>query len=201
MFSLYQWLLKLYLKPIEKAREAVCLLLLSATCMDSLARRREACEKKRRELLCIEQAPVPSISIPWFSCSISSLYHIGGSSHLTGRQTGMHHALQYWYLSELNPLIAPDKKIFIRKKRLIKEGATRRDHSRLSHMALKRASQTGLRSPTPNKSGRRLFAGTITRRAMRIARGTLQRQIRGRPTDVLPGYIREAGEDDGCWDE
>ena len=37
MFSLYQWLLKPYLKPIEKTREAVCLLLLSATCMDSLA--------------------------------------------------------------------------------------------------------------------------------------------------------------------
>lgn len=57
----------------------------------------------------------------------------------------MHHALQYWYVSEPNPLIATDNRIFIRKKWLIKEGATRRDHSRLSHMALKRASQTGLR--------------------------------------------------------
>ncbi len=57
----------------------------------------------------------------------------------------MHHSLQYWYLSELNPLIAPDKRIFIRKKWLIKEGATRRDHSRLSHRAWERGSQTGLR--------------------------------------------------------
>jgi hypothetical protein len=57
----------------------------------------------------------------------------------------MHHALQYWYLSKLNPLIAPDKRILICKKRLIKEGATCRDHSRLSHMAWKRASQAGLR--------------------------------------------------------
>jgi len=32
----------------------------------------------------------------------------------------MHHALQYWYLSEPNPLIATDNRIFIRKKWLIK---------------------------------------------------------------------------------
>ncbi len=57
----------------------------------------------------------------------------------------MHHALLYWYFSKLNPLIAPDKRILMHKKRLIKEGATCRDHSRLSHMAWKRASQTGLR--------------------------------------------------------
>ncbi len=31
----------------------------------------------------------------------------------------MHHALRYWYLSKLNPLMAPDKRILIRKKRLI----------------------------------------------------------------------------------
>ena len=57
----------------------------------------------------------------------------------------MHHALQYWYLPKLNPLIAPDKRILMRKKRLMKEGVARRDHSRLSQMAWERASQTGLR--------------------------------------------------------
>ena len=57
----------------------------------------------------------------------------------------MHHALQYWYLPKLNPLIAPDKRILIRKKRLKKAVATCPDHSRLSQMAWKLASQTGLR--------------------------------------------------------
>src|SRR6266536_123856 len=53
-------------------------------------------------------------------------------------------------------------------------------------------------SPTPNKSGRRLFAVTIARGAVRIARGTLQRQIRGRPTDVLAGHLGKLGKTTGA---
>src|SRR6266487_3289378 len=52
--------------------------------------------------------------------------------------------------------------------------------------------------PTPNKSGRRLFAAAIAGRAVRIARGALQRQIERRPTDVLPGDFGELGKTTGA---
>src|SRR6266487_4348919 len=76
------------------------------------------------------------------------------------------------------------------------------EHTRYAQCKLREASRRPsrqtLRSPTPNKSGRRLFAAAIAGRAVRIARGALQRQIERRPTDVLPGDFGELGKTTGA---